>query len=107
VTGHLYGGDRETRIVQEMLLGIGGVRLCASSASTRTCFTERRTFAFLTLELTAQLVQSERRSFAEAASIVREYCVFTRTLQWRPEMTNSILLLLPTALRPDYSRELA
>src|SRR5688572_29702275 len=24
VTGHLYGGDRETRIVQEMLLGIGG-----------------------------------------------------------------------------------
>src|SRR5688572_31049416 len=22
VTGHLYGGDRETRIVQEMLLGI-------------------------------------------------------------------------------------
>ncbi len=27
VTGHLYGGDRETRIVQEMLLGIGGVRL--------------------------------------------------------------------------------
>jgi starch phosphorylase len=27
VTGHLYGGDRETRVVQEMLLGIGGVRL--------------------------------------------------------------------------------
>src|SRR5207253_363371 len=27
VTGHLYGGDRETRIVQEMVLGIGGIRL--------------------------------------------------------------------------------
>src|SRR5947207_10313007 len=27
VTGYLYGGDRETRLVQEMMLGIGGVRL--------------------------------------------------------------------------------
>src|SRR5437016_7194779 len=27
ITGHLYGGDRETRLVQEMTLGIGGVRL--------------------------------------------------------------------------------
>src|SRR5437016_2819295 len=27
VTGHLYGGDRETRLVQEKMLGIGGVRL--------------------------------------------------------------------------------
>ncbi|MGB8510159.1 MAG: alpha-glucan family phosphorylase, partial [Pyrinomonadaceae bacterium] len=26
ITGHLYGGDRETRCVQEMVLGIGGVR---------------------------------------------------------------------------------
>src|SRR5687768_8475929 len=27
ITGHLYGGDTETRIVQEKVLGIGGVRL--------------------------------------------------------------------------------
>src|SRR5947207_14845236 len=27
VTGHLYGGDRETRLVQEMILGVAGVRL--------------------------------------------------------------------------------
>src|SRR5216683_621333 len=27
VTGYLYGGDRETRLVQEMMLGIGGARL--------------------------------------------------------------------------------
>src|SRR5258708_755922 len=27
VTGHLYGGDRETRMVQEKMLGIGGGRL--------------------------------------------------------------------------------
>src|SRR3989440_6764133 len=27
ISGHLYGGDRETRCVQEMVLGIGGVRV--------------------------------------------------------------------------------
>jgi len=27
ITGHLYGGDRETRCVQEMVLGIAGIRL--------------------------------------------------------------------------------
>src|SRR5438105_9454056 len=27
VTGHLYGGDPQTRLVQDMMLGIGGVRL--------------------------------------------------------------------------------
>ncbi|MDQ3636252.1 MAG: alpha-glucan family phosphorylase, partial [Acidobacteriota bacterium] len=27
VTGHLYGGDTETRVVQEKILGIGGIRL--------------------------------------------------------------------------------
>ena len=38
VTGHLYGGDRETRIVQEMLLGIGGVRLLRKLGWSRMSF---------------------------------------------------------------------
>src|SRR3981189_1917623 len=78
VTGHLYGGDRETRIVQEMLLGIGGVRLLRKLGIDPHVlpFNEGHS-AFLTLELTHELIQSERQSFAEAASIVREHCVFT------------------------------
>jgi starch phosphorylase len=27
ITGHLYGGDRDTRLRQELLLGVGGIRL--------------------------------------------------------------------------------
>jgi len=72
VTGHLYGGDRETRIVQEMLLGIGGVRLLRKLGIDPHVFhLNEGHSAFLTLELTRELIQSERRSFAEAASIVR------------------------------------
>jgi starch phosphorylase len=78
VTGHLYGGDRETRIVQEMLLGIGGVRLLRKLDIQPAVFhLNEGHSAFLTLELARDLVQSQGLSFAEAAKLVRERCVFT------------------------------
>jgi starch phosphorylase len=77
VTGHLYGGDRETRIVQEMLLGIGGVRLLRKLKVEPSVFhLNEGHSAFLTLELARELLQSGLR-FTEAAKIVRERCVFT------------------------------
>ena len=78
VTGHLYGGDRETRIVQEMLLGIGGVRLLRKLGVEPHVFhLNEGHSAFLTLELAREVIQSERRSWAEAVDIVRRQCVFT------------------------------
>ena len=78
VTGHLYGGDRETRIVQEMLLGIGGVRLLRRLAVQPAVFhLNEGHSAFLTLELARELVQSKGLSFFSAAEIVRQQCVFT------------------------------
>jgi starch phosphorylase len=78
VTGHLYGGDRETRIVQEMLLGIGGVRLLRKLAVEPAVFhLNEGHSAFLTLELARELVQSKGIGFSEAAAQVREHCVFT------------------------------
>jgi starch phosphorylase len=78
VTGHLYGGDRETRIVQEMLLGIGGVRLLRKLAVEPSVFhLNEGHSAFLTLELARELVQSKGTSFSKAAAQVRERCVFT------------------------------
>jgi len=78
VTGHLYGGDRETRIVQEMLLGIGGVRLLRKLGVTPHVFhLNEGHSAFLTLELAREVIQSERRSWSEAVAIVRRQCVFT------------------------------
>ena len=79
VTGHLYGGDRETRVVQEMMLGIGGVRLLRKLKIEPHVFhLNEGHAAFLTLELARELTQgTERYSFADASRIVRERCVFT------------------------------
>jgi starch phosphorylase len=78
VTGHLYGGDRETRIVQEMLLGIGGVRLIRKLGITPHVFhLNEGHSAFLTLELTRELVQAKGCAYVEAASFVKQQCVFT------------------------------
>jgi glycogen phosphorylase len=78
VTGHLYGGDRETRMVQEMLLGIGGVRLLRQlGLDPHVYHLNEGHSAFLTLELTRELIQSEQLRFEDAARIVRQHCVFT------------------------------
>jgi starch phosphorylase len=78
VTGHLYGGDRETRLVQEMMLGIGGVRLLQELGIEPAVFhLNEGHSAFLTLELARQTIQGAGVKFAEAAALVREQCVFT------------------------------
>jgi glycogen phosphorylase len=78
VTGHLYGGDRETRLVQEMMLGIGGVRLLQQLRIEPAVFhLNEGHSAFLTLELARLTIESERVKFTEAASHVRQRCVFT------------------------------
>ena len=107
VTGHLYGGDRETRIVQEMLLGIGGVRLLRKLGIDPHVFhLNEGHSAFLTLELTRELIQSERRSFAEAASIVREHCVFTTHTPVAAGNDEFDSTLVTSCFGPSYSREL-
>lgn len=78
VTGHLYGGDRETRMVQEKMLGIGGKRLLRKLGIEPSVFhINEGHSAFLTLELARELVEREHIDFAEAANRVRERCVFT------------------------------
>ena len=78
VTGHLYGGDRETRLVQEMMLGIGGVRLLQKLGLEPAVFhLNEGHSAFLTLELARQIIESDGVTFSEAMKRVRERCVFT------------------------------
>lgn len=79
VTGHLYGGDTETRIVQEKILGIGGVRLLRKLGLKPSVYhLNEGHSAFLTLELAREFLhENVDLSFAEAASKVREKCVFT------------------------------
>ena len=79
VTGHLYGGDMETRIVQEKVLGIGGVRLLRKLDIQPSVYhLNEGHSAFLTLELAKEFLESnENSSFEDAVSFVRERCVFT------------------------------
>ncbi len=79
ITGHLYGGDSETRIVQEKVLGIGGVRLLRSLGIEPSVYhLNEGHSAFLTLELAREfLASNESASFADAVEAVRTKCVFT------------------------------
>ena len=78
VTGHLYGGDRETRLVQEMMLGLGGVRLLQTLGVDASVFhLNEGHSAFLTLELARQVIEKDRVTFSEAMKRVRDVCVFT------------------------------
>ena len=77
ITGHLYGGDRETRCVQEMVLGVGGVRLLRKLGVEPHVFhLNEGHSAFLTLELARELTE-RGVAFEEAAQLVRSRCAFT------------------------------
>ncbi|HVE57410.1 MAG TPA: alpha-glucan family phosphorylase [Pyrinomonadaceae bacterium] len=79
ITGHLYGGDAETRIVQEKVLGIGGVRLLRKLNLSPSVFhLNEGHSAFLTLELAHEYLKAnDSADFNEAINAVREQCVFT------------------------------
>ncbi|MCC7308220.1 MAG: alpha-glucan family phosphorylase [Acidobacteria bacterium] len=79
ITGHLYGGDSETRIVQEKVLGIGGVRLLRALGIGADVYHLNEGHAgFSTLELASEfLAANPDKNFADAIQAVREKCVFT------------------------------
>lgn len=77
ITGHLYGGDQDTRIKQEIVLGIGGVRLLtALELPIETFHMNEGHAAFLTLELLAQKFESGL-NYELAKSAITNSCVFT------------------------------
>jgi starch phosphorylase len=82
VTDRLYGGSREHRIQQEMLLGIGGVRAVrafsrvAGAPAPEVFHSNEGHAGFLGLERIRELVD-EGLTFAEAVEAVRAGTVFT------------------------------
>lgn len=71
ITEHLYGGDQAMRLKQELVLGIGGVRMLRALGygDVRTFHLNEGHAAFLTLEL------QRERGFRD--DDVRKSCVFT------------------------------
>jgi starch phosphorylase len=67
ITGRLYGGDQETRIQQELVLGIGGVRaLAALGHEPEMAHLNEGHSAFASLERIRQAMSRHGLSFAEA-----------------------------------------
>ena len=78
ITATLYGGDRETRIRQEIVLGIGGVRALEALGIEPTVYHMNEGHsAFLALERIRSIEVKIGLSFAEAHLAVRASNVFT------------------------------
>jgi starch phosphorylase len=77
VTDALYGGDREHRIRQELLLGVGGVRALDALGIEPTVYhVNEGHSAFLTIER-ARILVAAGRSTDEALDEIRRSTVFT------------------------------
>jgi starch phosphorylase len=78
ITTRLYGGDKETRICQEIVLGVGGMRaLEALGITPQVCHMNEGHCAFVALERIRLLMVRHGLSFAEAKTAVRAGHVFT------------------------------
>jgi len=78
ITNQLYGGNKETRIQQEMLLGIGGMRaLEALGIHPDVCHMNEGHAAFLTLEKLRRIVEKYKMDPFDAIAAVKSGCIFT------------------------------
>ncbi len=77
ITAHLYGGDAATRMVQEIVLGIGGIRALRALRITPSGYHMNEGHsAFLVLELIRERLL-RGASLDDACAWVRERAVFT------------------------------
>ncbi len=78
ITSRLYGGDQETRIQQEILLGIGGLRVLDILGIKPDIYHMNEGHsAFIGLELLRKLVSENSLSFEEAMEVSLSSLVFT------------------------------
>ena len=78
VTHHLYGGDNENRLKQEILLGFGGIRaLEAIGHQANVYHCNEGHAAFITLERIENLMKSEGLTFNEASEYIKATTLFT------------------------------
>lgn len=78
LTSRLYGGNRETRIAQEVLLGIGGVRMLhALEIEPSLSHINEGHSAFALLEVVRQEMADSGQGFYELENWIRDRAVFT------------------------------
>ena len=78
VTHQLYGGDLEVRFKQELLLGIGGIRMLeAMGVEPDLYHCNEGHAAFIGIERLREYVQNHQLSFLQAIELVRASTLFT------------------------------
>jgi starch phosphorylase len=78
LTSRLYGGDERTRIRQELVLGVGGVRaLRALGVTPGVYHLNEGHSAFAPLEVVRQKIEHEGMNFDDALREVAQHTVFT------------------------------
>ncbi|HNT56510.1 MAG TPA: alpha-glucan family phosphorylase [Syntrophales bacterium] len=78
ITSRLYGGDRRLRIEQEIMLGIGGVRLLRALGIRPAVYhLNEGHSAFLLLERIRWLMKEKGLTYYEAREVVKARSVFT------------------------------
>ncbi len=78
ITAKLYGGGIEVRLLQELVLGIGGLRaLEAAGAKGQVCHLNEGHAAFAVVERARRFAVESRTSFSEALWATRAGNIFT------------------------------
>ncbi|MDT8393185.1 MAG: alpha-glucan family phosphorylase [Bacteroidales bacterium] len=78
ITHHLYGGNNEHRLKQELLLGVGGIRLLeALKLSPNVYHCNEGHAAFIGIERMRRLIESRIITYPMAKEIVRASTLFT------------------------------
>jgi len=78
ITNRLYGGNRETRIQQELLLGVGGsMALERMGIEASAYHINEGHAAFALLERTGQFMRKHELNFWEACQITKASTIFT------------------------------
>ncbi|MCC8174354.1 MAG: alpha-glucan family phosphorylase [Odoribacter sp.] len=78
ITHHLYGGDWENRLKQELLLGFGGIQALRKldvDAATYHC--NEGHAAFIGIERLREYINNDKLTFSEAMEVVRASNLFT------------------------------
>jgi phosphorylase/glycogen(starch) synthase len=78
VTHQLYGGDLENRFKQELLLGVGGIRMLEAMGIEPDLYhCNEGHAAFIGIERLREYVQNHQLSFLQAIELVRASTLFT------------------------------
>ena len=78
ITHHLYGGNWENRLKQEMLLGLGGIKVLRSLGVSYDIYhCNEGHAALIGLERLNKFINEHHLSFSEAVEVVRASSLFT------------------------------